>query len=410
MFEGREALLSMEGEDRKGVTGTVVHHRRISLSEPVFAGNEWKYLKDCVDTRWVSSGGRYVTLFEERIAEYTGAKFSVSTMNGTAALHTALLVAGVREGDRVLVPTLTFIATVNPVLYCGAIPVFVDSEAETLNLDPTIAIDTVKRLTENRQKPKAIIVTHLYGHPCDIDPILEIAQQFGIVVIEDACESLGSKYKGRMTGALGDLGCLSFNGNKIITTGGGGMLLTNNPRFAEKARHLTTQARIHDVEYIHDDVGYNYRLTNLQAALGVAQLEQLEVILSKKREIAAYYAEHLPQIPGIRFLIPKPWAESNCWLNTVVCEENLLRINHQEVIRRMAKEEIETRPIFSPLHSQKPFKKNNNRKFPIADRLKGFNLPSSQDLTLEALSRVKTTLGRIVAGGVNLKTILGNAA
>ncbi len=382
----------------------------IPLSEPVFNGNEWKYLKDCLDTGWVSSGGRYVKLFEEKIAKYTGAQFAVSTVNGTAALHTALLVAGVKGGDRVVVPTLTFIATVNPLIYCGAIPVFVDSEEETLNLHPDKAATTIMDLIRKKQKPKAMIVTHLYGHPCDMDPLLDIAQQYEIVLIEDACESLGSKYKGKMTGTLGDLGCLSFNGNKIITTGGGGMLLTKNPRWAEKARHLTTQARIHDVEYIHDDVGYNYRMTNIQAALGVAQLEQLATILGKKREIAAYYAEHLSKIPGIRFLSQQPWAESNFWLNTVLFEKNGFRFHPRDVVERMAREGIETRPIFSPLHSQRPFKKYNNMRFPVAEGCRGFNLPSSPDLTVDSLLAVTEALKRITTGCEPLGRTVGRAA
>jgi perosamine synthetase len=388
----------------------VAHHRRIPLSEPVFAGNEWKYLKDCVDTRWVSSGGGYVTLFEERIAEYTGAKFAVSTVNGTAALHTALLVAGVKDGDRVLVPTLTFIATVNPVLYCGAIPVFVDSEEKTLNMNPEKAVEAIKGLNRKKQSPKALVVTHLYGHPCDLDPLLEAAHQYGIVVIEDACESLGSTYKGKMTGTLGDLGCLSFNGNKIITTGGGGMLLTNNPRFAEKARHLTTQARIHDVEYIHDDVGYNYRLTNLQAALGVAQLEHLDFVLGRKRAIAAYYAEHLSKIPGLRLLSPPPWGESNSWLNTVLFERKDFHLQPRDVMERMAREDIETRPIFSPLHSQRPFKKYNHLRLPVAEGCRGLNLPSSPDLNVESLLLVTEALKRIMVGCESLGGTVGRAA
>jgi perosamine synthetase len=380
----------------------VQKRKSIPLSEPVFNGNEWKYLKDCLDTGWVSSVGKYVNLFEERVAEYTGAQFVVSTVNGTAAIHTALRVAGVKPGDRVVVPTLTFIATVNPVIYCGAIPVFVDAEEETLNMDPAKAVETIEELIQKGQPPRAIIVTHLYGHPCDMDPIVTMARQHGIVVIEDACESLGSKYKGKMTGTLGDIGCLSFNGNKIITTGGGGMLLTNQPQFAEKARHLTTQARIHQVEYIHDDVGYNYRMTNLQAALGVAQLERLGVILTQKRKIAAHYAEHLSKIRGIRFLFQQPWAESNFWLNTVLFEPDDSRAHYDDVMEKMAQEGIVTRPIFSPLHLLKPFKKYSNIRLYVAEGGKGLNLPSSPDLPGEALFRVTGTMKRIAAGWENL--------
>lgn len=370
--------------------------KKIPLSEPIFAGNEWKYLKDCLDTGWVSSAGKYVNLFEERIADFTGADFAVSTVNGTAALHTALMVAGVGPGDYVVVPTLSFIATVNPVVYCGAIPVFTDVEEETLNIDPEKAVKTIQALSREGKKPKAIIVTHLYGHPCDMDPILETAQENEILVIEDACESLGSTYKGQMTGTLGDLGCLSFNGNKIITTGGGGMLLTNNAEFAEKARYLTTQARDDAVEYIHREIGYNYRLTNLQAALGVAQLEQLPVILTKKKGIAQYYRQALAEIPGIKFIDAKPWAQSNFWLNTVLLERNSRAVSPRELIERMAKEGIETRPIFSPLHTLKPFKKYESPRLPVSEACRGINLPSSWNLTAEELFRVIDSLKRMI--------------
>ena len=331
-------------------------NKRIPLSEPVFAGNEWKYLKDCLDSRWVSTG-KYVDLFEERIAQYLGAQFAVSTVNGTSAIHTALLVAGIQPGDRVVVPTLTFIATVNPVIYCGAIPVFIDAEEETLNLDPGKAVDTIIGLVKQKKKPRAIIVTHLYGHPCDLDPILEIARQYEIVVIEDACESLGSKYKGKMTGTLGDIGCLSFNGNKIITTGGGGMLLTTQGHYARKARYLSTQARDHQTEYIHKETGYNYRMSNLQAALGVAQLEQLEAFLQKKKMIAEHYHEHLMGIRGIKLLCQQPWAESNFWLNTFLLKDNRSGIDKNSFMEKLRQQGIETRPIFSPVHLQESFKK-----------------------------------------------------
>ncbi|MCX5907459.1 MAG: DegT/DnrJ/EryC1/StrS family aminotransferase, partial [Deltaproteobacteria bacterium] len=211
-------------------------------------------------------------------------------------------------------------------------------------------------------------------------------------------------------GVLGDSGCLSFNGNKIITTGGGGMLLTNQPQYAEKARHLTTQARIHNVEYIHDDVGYNYRMTNLQAALGVAQLEQLGVILTKKRKIAAHYAEYLSKIQGIRFLFQQPWAESNYWLNTVLCEQNDSRAQHDDVMEKMTKEGIATRSIFSPLHLLRPFKKYSNIKFHVAEGCKGLNLPSSPDLTREALFRVTGTMKRIATRWEKLGTNMVSAA
>ena len=371
----------------------------ITLSEPSFGGNEWKYVKDCLDSSWVSSVGKYVDLFEEKIAEYTGANYAVSTVNGTAAIHTALMVAGVSKGDRVVVPTLTFIATVNPVVYCGAIPVFVDCERETLNMDPDKAVRTIKELTKNKQKPKAIIVTHLYGHPCDIDPILDVACEYGIVVIEDACESLGSKYKGKMTGTLGDIGCLSFNGNKIITTGGGGMILTNNESLASRAEYLTTQARDDDMEYIHNEIGFNYRLTNIQAALGLAQLEQLPTIVKKKRRIAQHYLEKLADLKEGWYLSELDWAESNYWLNTVLIQID--NLNRQRFLENLRKDNILLRPLFRPLHMQKVFAGGNKDEFKEAEFLyeRGFNLPSSVNLGYAQIKQVvdslKTTLGKI---------------
>ena len=382
--------------------------QRISLSEPVFAGNEWKYVKDCLDSRWVSSG-KYVDLFEERIAEYLRIPFAVSTANGTSALHTALLVAGVQPGDRVVVPTLTFIATVNPVIYCGGIPVFVDVEEQTLNMDPAKALETVQGLVKQKKRPKAVIVTHLYGHPCDLDPILEIAREHGMTVIEDACESLGSKYKGKMTGTLGDIGCLSFNGNKIITTGGGGMLVTNNSHYARKARYLTTQARDHQIEYIHKETGYNYRMSNLQAALGVAQLEQFEGFLQKKRMIAEHYQEHLKGIPGAQILYPQPWAESNFWLNTLLLRNNGLAIDKDSLLEQLRGQGIEARPIFSPVHLQDCFHRYQKKNLPIAESCSGLNLPSSVDITQEELIGVTEALKSIVQSQCS-KMILGEAS
>jgi perosamine synthetase len=384
--------------------------KKIPLCEPVFAGNEWKYLKDCLDSGWVSSAGKYVELLEEKMAEYTGARFAVATVNGTAALHAALLVAGVGPGDYVVVPTLTFIATVNPVTYCGAIPVFVDAEEETLNMDPGKAVETIQDLVRRGRKPKALIVTHLYGHPCDMDPILGICREEGIWVIEDACESLGSTYKGKMTGTLGDMGCLSFNGNKIITTGSGGMILTDNAEFARRARYLTTQSRDDAVEYIHKEIGYNYRLTNLQAALGVAQLEELPMILKKKRGIAELYREALKEIRGTKFVEAKPWAQSNYWLSTILLERNSRAVSPREVIDGMAEEGIETRPIFSPLHTLKPFKKYGSPRLPISEACRGINLPSSCHLTEEELFRVIDSLKRMVWPEGKIGTKMEDAA
>jgi len=381
-----------------GVVESIAKRRRIPLSEPVFRGNEWKYVKDCLDSGWVSSAGKYVDLFEKKVAEYVGAEHAISTANGTAAIHTALMIAGVRPGDRVVVPTLSFIATVNPVIYCGAIPVFVDSEKETLNMDPEKAVETIQRLVKGNQKPKAIIVTHLYGHPCDVDPILDIARQYGIAVIEDACESLGSKYKGKMTGTLGDIGCFSFNGNKIITTGGGGMLVTNQESFAIKAKYLTTQARDDDNEYIHNEVGYNYRLTNIQAALGLAQLEQLPAFIKKKRGIVQQYLKELTDLEEVRLLSEPEWAESNYWLITVLIHKAGF---HRRHFLEKLRGGIILRPLFRPLHMQRPFAGRNKGELKVAEVLyeTGLNLPSPVTLTYAQVKKVadslKTALAKI---------------
>lgn len=361
---------------------------KIPLCEPVFAGNEWKYLKDCLDSGWVSSVGKYVDLFEEKMAEYTGARFAVATVNGTAALHTALLVAGVGPGDCVVVPTLTFIATVNPVIYCGAIPVFVDAEEETLTIDPVETAKTIQNLVHRGKKPKALIVTHLYGHPCDMDPILKICRELGICVIEDACESLGSTYKGKMTGTLGDMGCLSFNGNKIITTGSGGMILTHNADFAQRARYLTTQARDDRVEYVHGAVGYNYRLTNLQAALGLAQLEQLPMILQKKRKIAQLYEKAFMEAWGVRYISTAKWAQSNSWLNTILFMEHLPGRDPRTVVGLLAQDGIETRPLFQPVHLQRSYRNTFSQRLRVSEGLRGLNLPSGCALEEEDICRV----------------------
>ncbi len=368
----------------------------IPLSEPVFEGNEWKYVKDCLDSGWVSSVGKYVNLFEKKIAEYVGAEHAISTANGTAAIHTALMVAGVSRGDRVIVPTLSFIATVNPVVYCGAIPVFVDSEKETLNMDPEKTVKTIKQLVKNKKKPKAIMVTHLYGHPCDMDPILDVAHEYGIIVIEDACESLGSKYKSKMTGTLGDIGCFSFNGNKIVTSGGGGMFLTNQESFASRAKYLTTQARDDDNEYVHNEVGYNYRLTNIQAALGLAQLEQLPAFIKKKRGIVQQYLEELANLEEVRVLSEAEWAESNYWLITVLIHK--VGFHRRHFLEKL-RGGITLRPLFRPLHMQRPFAGRNKDELKVAELLyeTGLNLPSSVNLSSGHIKKVADSLKAALA-------------
>ena len=304
----------------------------ISLHEPSFAGNEWNYVKECLDTGWVSSVGKFVDRFEENLAAYTGVKRAIAVVNGTAALHICLLLAGVKADDEVLMPALTFIATANAVSYCGAIPHFVDSEECTLGVDPQKLAIYLEEITEQRSDGRynrltgrlirAIVPMHTFGHSVDLDPLVEVCRRYNITLIEDAAESLGSYYKGKHTGQLGLLSALSFNGNKTITTGGGGAVLTNDEELGRMAKHLATTAKVpHRWEFIHDMVGYNYRMPNINAALGCAQLEQLPELLAVKRELAERYRKAFTDIPGIHFFSEPANSKSNYWLNTLLLNE-----------------------------------------------------------------------------------------
>ena len=304
------------------------HSFQIPLSEPVISGNEWKYIKDCLDTGWVSSVGSYVHRFGEMVTNFVGSKYAVATINGTAALHISLIVCGIQPNDEVIVPTLTFVAPVNTIKYCGAEPVFMDCDPETLCVDTNkfvefIENNTIKKddgYTYNKntgRRIKAMIPVHIFGHPVDMDNFIKICIARNINIIEDATESLGSEYKGEKTGSFGKTGCFSFNGNKIITTGGGGMIVTDDENLAKRARHLTTQAKSDPFAYDHDEIGYNYRLTNIQAAMGVAQMEKVEEFIEIKRENAALYRELLTGIDGMGFLWEKTWAKSNFWFYTI---------------------------------------------------------------------------------------------
>ncbi len=371
--------------------------RKIPLSEPVFGGNEWKYLKDCLESGWVSSSGKYVERFENEIAALVGAKHAVATVNGTAAIHTALMVAGITHGDWVMVPTLTFVATVNPVMYCNASPFFLDCEPETFNLDPGKLLQAVKKLDQSGQRPKAVIVAHLYGHPCDMDPIMEVANRYEMVVIEDATEALGAKYKGKMAGQLGHIGCLSFNGNKLITSGGGGMLVTDVSEYAQRARYLTTQARDDKLEFVHHEVGYNYRLTNLQSALGLAQLERVFEFIDKKRAIASYYQNHLKRVEGVRVMEEAPWAYSSFWLVPILIDREKFGLSSRELCDFLSRQSIESRPFFCPLHKLHPFQGYASDPIDIADRVyeQGLLLPSSVSLTETDLNEVVKGIGDV---------------
>jgi aminotransferase in exopolysaccharide biosynthesis len=312
----------------------------IALHEPKFIGNEKIYLNECVDSTFVSSAGKYVDQFEDLICKFTGSKYAVATVNGTAALHVSLQLAGVNRGDEVLTQSLTFVATSNAINYCGASPVFLDVDLDTLGLSPEslrgFLINNTSGSSLGRMNKKtgkkiaAVLPMHTFGHPCRIEEILNICEEFGIPLVEDAAESLGSFYKKKHTGTFGVISALSFNGNKIITTGGGGMILTNNKSLAEKAKHITTTAKKpHSYEFIHDEIGYNYRMPNINAALGCAQMENVKKLLSSKRTIANAYSDFLNN-QDIKFIHEPINAKSNYWLNSLLlkdkeCRDNFLK-------------------------------------------------------------------------------------
>jgi len=362
--------------------------RAIPNAVPHLAGNEWKYLKECLDTNWVSSVGPFVDRFEREVAAYVGVPHAVATVNGTAALHVALLAAGVRPDDEVLVPALTFIATANAVSYCGAQPVFLDSEDVSWGLDAGKMADFLSRecaikdgQVVNRATGRivrAVLPVHLYGHPFDVDAVLDVAGRYPLAVVEDAAEALGARYRGRAVGCDGLMGCLSFNGNKIITTGGGGMVLTRDDKMAARVRRLTTQARTDAIEYIHEETGYNYRLTNLQAALGVAQLEQLDGFVEAKRETAAHYREALAGVPGVAVVSEAPWGRSTYWMTSVLLDERRCP-DVRALLRRLTSDGIGARPVWRPLHLQPLFARAQTYRLEVAPRLyeRGLSLPCS---------------------------------
>ena len=373
--------------------------RAIPNAVPHLAGNEWKYVKECLDTNWVSSAGPFVGRFEREVAAHVGVPHAVATVNGTAALHVALLAAGVKPGDLVLVPALTFMATGNAIAYCGAEPVFLDSEEVSWGLDPEKTADFLSREClvkaghvvhrATGRVVRALLPVDLYGHPCDLDAILEIAGRHPLAVVEDAAEALGARYRGRAVGGDGLVSCLSFNGNKIITCGGGGMVLTDDPALARRAALLSTQGRTPGAEFVHEEVGYNYRLTNIQAALGLAQLEQLDRFVEDKRQTARYYAEALRVLDGIEPFCEQPWARSSYWMSSVMLDPSAWD-DVRTLIQKAKAASIELRPLWYPLHRQPVFAECEAFRVEHADALhaRGVSLPCSVGITPEARARV----------------------
>jgi perosamine synthetase len=362
------------------------------LHEPRFSGNESKYVQECIDSTFVSSVGKFVDRFEKELADYTGAKYALAVVNGTAALHMSLLMAGVESGDEVLIPALTFVATANAVSYCGATPHFVDSEEVTLGINPDSLREYLQATTVQRsgycinrsteKRVRAMIPVHIFGHPCRLEELLAVANDFNLMLIEDAAESLGSFYQGQHTGTFGMLGTLSFNGNKTITTGGGGAILTDDPELAKRAKHLSTTAKLpHRWDYIHDEVGYNYRMPNLNAALGCAQLEQLPEFLASKRRLFESYQEILRDIKGVTILTEPDGSHSNYWLQALLLNESVAD-QRDSILEATNSAGFLTRPAWKLMHKLTPFQDCPHAQLPIAETLiqQIINLPSSAGL------------------------------
>lgn len=366
----------------------------VPLSEPILGERELQYVTECVRTNTISSMGRFINLFEREFANILGVNHAIATCNGTAAIQVALAALGIKPGDEVIVPTLTFVATVNPVLYLGAVPVFVDSEPETWNMDP----DKIEEKITH--KTRAIIPVHLYGHPARMDKIVEIARKHDLKIIEDATEALGSKCFGRHVGTFGDIGCFSFNGNKLITTGGGGMIVTNNDEYAKRARYLINQARDDSTEYIHNEIGYNFRLSNLHAAIGLAQLERIAEYIRIKRQNAECYQNQLAKVPGIYMYKEKDWSFDCYWMSSALVEQTEFGLSKNELLRILNQKGFQARPFFKPVHTLPPYRMYNSNHIRQADYLyeRGVNLPCSLGLTAEDIGEVCDVIGALRKG------------
>lgn len=365
------------------------------LHQPRFAGREWDYVKECLDSSFVSSVGNFVTRFERQMAEVAGTAHAVAVINGTAALHVCLLLAGVRGGDEVLAPALTFVATANAISYCGAVPHFVDSSPVTLGVDPEALAAHLHDIAERRgdaivnrrtgRPIRALVPMHTFGHPVDMEPLLELAAEWGLWVIEDATESLGSRYKGRPTGGWSRLGAFSFNGNKIVTTGGGGAITTDDAALAQAAKHLTTTAKLpHPWAFVHDRVGFNYRMPNLNAALGCAQLEQLGDFLAMKRKLAERYRRALAGVPGVDFVAEPPFARSNYWLNALLLDEAHAG-ERESLLRRCNEAGLMCRPAWTLMHRLPMYRDCPRMDLPAAESIERrlVNLPSGAGLATD---------------------------
>ncbi|MDR7496643.1 MAG: DegT/DnrJ/EryC1/StrS family aminotransferase [Armatimonadota bacterium] len=359
----------------------------IPVAAPVLAGNEEAYVLDCLRTTWISSHGEYIGRFEETFGRFCGARHALACSNGTVALHLALLALGVGPGDEVLIPTMTFVATANAVRYCGARPVPVDIDPHTWNLDTGQLEASITRRTVG------IIVVHLYGHPVDMDAVLAVARRRRLFVVEDAAEAHGAQYRGRPVGALADVGTFSFYGNKIVTTGEGGMVVTNDGGLAEKVRRLKGQGMDPERRYWFPTIGYNYRMTNVAAAIGLAQMEKVDWHLRRRREVATWYQQDLAGLPGIGWQVEQPWARHAYWMFTILVDDTIA--DRDELMARLRDAGIETRPVFYPVHILPPHRKATvGRALPVAERIArcGLSLPTWAGLSRDDVRYVAEAL------------------
>ncbi|MBN2421486.1 DegT/DnrJ/EryC1/StrS family aminotransferase [Candidatus Woesearchaeota archaeon] len=365
----------------------------IPVCEPTLEGNELMYVTDCIKTGWISSSGKYIVDFENAFAKFCGVKHAVACSNGTTAIHLAVEALGIKEGDEVIMPTFTMIATANAVIYAGAKPVLVDSEKETWNMD-------ISKIEEKiTPRTKAIMVMHTYGHPVDMDEINKIAKKHNLFVIEDAAESHGAEYKGKRTGGLSDVACFSFFANKIITTGEGGMVVTNDDKIAEKAKLLRNHA-FGIPRFIHTELGFNYRLTNMQAAIGLAQVERADYLINKRIQNAKLYTSLLKDVPGISSQPQKEWAKNVYWMYGILVDKNKFGMSKDELMKALMEKGVETRSFFYPMHKQPVYFAKDERfpdvtgKYPVSEKLfeEGLYLPSSSSLTEEQIKKIVDTI------------------
>lgn len=393
--------------------------KQIPLSVPNFIGNELRYVTEAVKSEWVSSGGPYVEHFENKIAEYVKAEGAAACQNGTSGLHTALMLCGVKSGQEVIVPTLTFIAAVNPIRYIGAEPVFMDCD-DSLCMDPEKLEEFCCRecifsdgdlVHKNTNKIiKCLVTVHVFGNMADMESIMDTAQKYHLKVVEDATEAIGTyyetgKYARRYAGTIGNAGVYSFNGNKIITTGGGGMIVSNDPELIERARHLTTQSKSDPLYYMHDEVGYNYRMTNLQAALGLAQLECLEQFIQKKKENYSEYESRVRKIEGLRLLPMRQGVRCNYWFYSLYCDSTY-GYTRDELIQDLSREHIQVRPIWGLIHEQLPYQGCFAYKIEKALKyvLHVINIPCSTKLTKAEIETVVHCLETLQTGRMSIST------